>query len=79
MLFAEGQHVTIRTPCDQGAYQNNELRTRVIGRDNVACFLLMSFTSPAFSLRQATLLFVQEFIQYQSFGLIDVVLVLCVA
>lgn len=63
----------------QSAYQNNELRTRVIGRDNVACFLLMSFTSPAFSLRQAALLFVQEFIQYLPFGLIDEVLLLCAA
>lgn len=29
VLFAEGWHVTVRTPCDQSTYQNNELRTQV--------------------------------------------------
>lgn len=29
-LFAEGQHVTIETPCDQSTcYPNNELRAQV--------------------------------------------------
>lgn len=29
VLFAEGWHVTVRTPCDQSTCQNNELITQV--------------------------------------------------